>query len=251
MKRYGSLPIQGIFAIARLGRWGLILWLLAACATSIPLPPVSYEPFPDASAPSEFRLQPGDTIEVLFEYWPELTGTQQIRLDGNISVPFLGEIRAAGQTPEELDARLTEQYESTLRDPEITIIVREIAGQMVYVGGEVKTPQVLPLTPEMTVLDALIAAGGPLAKSAHTESVLVIRNVEGKRYAATINLVEMLERPDPEAFFLRSRDIVFVPRTQIDRMNQWIDQYIVKMVPDIPLLFYHDINSRTTIGVSQ
>jgi hypothetical protein len=75
--------------------------------------------------------------------------------------------------------------------------------------------------------------------------------VEGKRYATTINLVEMLQRPDPEAFFLRARDIVFVPRTRIDRMNQWVDQYIVKMIPDVPLLFYHDLNSRTTIGISQ
>jgi protein involved in polysaccharide export with SLBB domain len=249
MKRTRSLGRR--VAIERLGRWGPILWLLVGCATSIPLPPISYQPFPDASAPQEFRLQPGDTVEVLFEYWPELTGTQQIRLDGNISVPFLGDIQAAGRTPGELDGFLTEQYESTLRDPEITVIVRDIAGQMVYVGGEVKTPRILPLTPQMTVLDALIAAGGPLAKSAHTENVLVIRNVEGKRYATTINLVEMLQRPDPEAFFLRARDIVFVPRTRIDRMNQWVDQYIVKMIPDVPLLFYHDLNSRTTIGISQ
>jgi protein involved in polysaccharide export with SLBB domain len=100
-------------------------------------------------------------------------------------------------------------------------------------------------------LDALIAAGGLLSESAETENVLVLRHADGKRNATAVNLAEMLEGSHSEAFYLRSRDIVFVPRTRIDRMNQWMEQYIVKMVPDIPLLFYHNPNSRTTIGVSQ
>lgn len=246
-----QIRCRRISLLLALGRWGLILGLLVGCATGPSIPVVPQNAFPEASDPPAFRLQPGDTIEVLFEYWPELTGIQQIRPDGKISVPFLGEVHAAGRTPAELDALLSDRYESSLREPEITIIVREMAGQVIYVGGEVKTPQVLPLTPEMTLIDALIGAGGLLSQSAETEKVLVLRHTNGKRNATAVNLAKMLEGSDSETFYLRPRDIVFVPRTRIDRMNQWMEQYIVKMVPDIPLLFYHDLNSRTTIGVSQ
>src|SRR5256885_1422714 len=93
-----------------------------------------------------YVLLPGDQIEVKFFYNPELSEQQPIRPDGRIALQLVGDVEAAGLTPEALRNALRERYARVLREPDVTVIVKEISGRRVYVGGEVGTPGLLKMT---------------------------------------------------------------------------------------------------------
>jgi polysaccharide export outer membrane protein len=211
----------------------------------------STEAFPSQEDGQSLRLAPGDNIEVKFHYWPELDDVQNIRPDGKISLQLIDEVTAAGKTPEELDQLLTDLYESKLKHPEITVVVRSLVHQNVYVGGEVLAPRMIPYTADMTVMDAIISAGGFIKESAHVENVVVLRHKDGQRFATSVNVREIIEHSDSDPFYLSHQDIVYVPRTKIDRLNQWIDQYITKVIPDLPFVYTRNLSQWTRLGYSQ
>lgn len=177
------------------------------------------------------RLAPGDELEIKFQAVPELDDKQVIRPDGRISLQMVDEVMAAGLTPAELDQKLTELYAEKLREPVITVIVRTLANQKIYVGGEVKTPGLIDMEPGMTILEALIAAGGPLKESGDLTNVVIVRHKDGKRYMASVNLEEQFKAGSGEAVTLAPKDMVLVPQTGIDRANIWIDKHINRMIP--------------------
>lgn len=109
---------------------------------NLPAQPVEAEVLPNEYA----ALGAGDKLQINFLYWPEIGAiTQTIRLDGYISLPHIGRVKAEGLTPEQLHARLTELYKGLLKNPEISISVVSSDSKRVYVGGEVGQPQVLTL----------------------------------------------------------------------------------------------------------
>ncbi len=221
-----------------LRRWGLICLvtlLAAACVKDIPKIAESTEHAPPVKP--AFLLQPGDTLDVMFRYWPELNDTQVVRPDGKISLQLIPEVQAAGLTPDELSQSLHKLYENRIKGPDITVIVRGFAEQKVYVGGEVKSPGMIELKGRMTALEAVMAAGGHLKESAELSNVVILRHKDGKRYAATVNLNDQIEKKQSDLVLLEPRDIVFVPRTLIDQLNQYVDQYINKMIPNTALQY--------------
>ena len=242
------VPLPGIRrhgpAALRLMILGLVSVFLVSCASSpalmtMPLPPVSPEP--------AVVLAPGDVIDVKFRYWPELDESQTVRPDGMISLQLLDEIRAAGLTPKQLDQQLTELYTPKIKQPVLTVIVRSLVNQLVYVGGEVNAPGMIPLNGRLTALEALIAAGGFDKASAATSNVVVIRHVDDKRYATALDMRVPLNSPESDPFYLAPKDIVYVPRTKIDRLNQWVDQYISKVIPSTVLNLSRTVG-HTTYG---
>jgi len=206
---------------------GMAFWM--ACATFPNLPASAQLPFPPAD--QQIRLGPGDTVNIRFRYWPELDETQTVRPDGKISLQIVDDIDVAGLTPGELDQKLTEMYAQHLKDPEITVIVRSYVSQRVYVGGEVRTPGEQPIQGDLDLLSAIIASGGFDNMSADKENVVIFRQVDNKRYAASINLRELMERPESERILLAPNDIIYVGRLGIDQANQWVDQHIVRLIP--------------------
>ncbi|WP_171266389.1 polysaccharide biosynthesis/export family protein [Oceanidesulfovibrio marinus] len=197
-------------------------------------------------------LSTGDEIEVRFTYWPELNEIQQIRPDGYVDLGIVNEVRAAGKTVPELTAELKTRYASTLKNPEISIVVRNYAKEYVYVGGEVLTPGLIALGPEMTALEAIMAAGGQLKASARMSGVILVRHTGGKRYAAAIDLAEQIDGKESVPVVLQPRDIVFVPRTPIDHIDQFVDQYINKTIPNTALQYTRSTTTgdvTETIGV--
>jgi protein involved in polysaccharide export with SLBB domain len=220
--------------------FALSLFALVSCQRAGP-PPISIikseEPaFPAVSSvPESVRvsLAPGDSIEVKFFYTPELNEVQTVRPDGNIALLLVGEVRAEGKTPAELQDELVKRYSSQLRNPQVTVIVRSLEGRRVYVGGEVKTPGVIPMPGQLTAMEAIMQAGGFNVLAAEPENVVIIRYKERQRFGYMLNMKEALAGKDYQPFYLESRDIIYVPRTRIAELNQWIDQYISKMLPQI------------------
>lgn len=187
-------------------------------------------------APSpEYRLQAGDVLEIKHFYTPELNETVSIRPDGRISLPIAGEVQAEGQTPAGLRDVLSERYARTLRDHEVAVVVKEFAGRRIYVGGEVLTPGVIRPPGTITALQAILEAGGAKS-SARLENVVILRN-QGttEPLFMTVDLrggvTEGVSRNDVA---LLPSDIVFVPKTKVARLAQFIDVYFKQLVP-IPL----------------
>lgn len=201
---------------------------LAAGCASTPAPP-----WIDTEALRAVTLSPGDEIEVRFRYWPELDETVTIRPDGKIALQLIDEVDAAGMSPEGLDARLTKLYEAQLKDPVLTVMVRGLFNQRVYVGGEVNEPGVIEFPERITVSEAIMEAGGFNLDSAKPGNVILIRFVDGRRYVKTVNLKPLLKGEMTDPVYLTERDIVYVPETRITKANRWVDQYINELLPDI------------------
>jgi protein involved in polysaccharide export with SLBB domain len=176
-------------------------------------------------------LAAGDIIEVKFFYNPELNDSQTIRPDGKITLQLVGDVIAQGKTPTVLRDELRKHYTPELRNPEVAVIVRSLFGRRVYVGGEVKNAGLIQMPGNMTALEAIMQAGGFDPRTAKTSNVVIIRNKDGKIYGCALDLTETLRGNESQPFYLEPQDIVYVPRTTIAKVNQWIDQYITKMIP--------------------
>lgn len=179
-----------------------------------------------------YVLQTNDVIDIKFAYEPQLNERVTIRPDGMISLQIIDEVKAAGLTPAELDRILTERYAKVLNDPEIAVIAREFAFQKVYVGGEVANPGIFALNGNMTVLEAIVSAGG-FRETAERKSVIVIsKSPQNTRLVRTINVEAVLSgTASAEELPLKPFDVVHVPKTAIAKANKFVDEHIRKMIP--------------------
>ena len=211
--------------------WACVLFMFSGCASA---PQVSPAPPP----PSKVTLAPGDEIEIKFAYSQEFNETQKIRQDGKIEMQFVGEVAAAGKTPAELREELKQLFGQHLKYPQLAVFVRNFDDNRVFVGGEVTRPGIVEMPGRLTALEAIMAAGGFNMETAGTEQYCghppARRQVSRGR---PLTLMQMLAGNSAAAFYLEPRDIVFVPQSTIVKVDQWIEQYINKIIPDIGLQF--------------
>jgi protein involved in polysaccharide export with SLBB domain len=176
-------------------------------------------------------LKPGDTVQVLYTYWPDLDSAQQIRPDGKIALKMVGDVDAGGKTPAQLRETLHTVYADKLKDPDISVVVAGLGTNQVFVGGEVLQPGLIPITGPLTLLEAVMFAGGPNNRSARLRDVILVREKDGVRYARTVDLRDSFNQSESESIPLQPYDVIFIPRTAIDRLDQFVDQYINGLVP--------------------
>ncbi|MGA1192856.1 MAG: polysaccharide biosynthesis/export family protein [Kiritimatiellia bacterium] len=160
--------------------------------------------------PRAMALQCGDLLAIRFFGAPELNSEQVIRHDGNIVLSLIGEIEAAGLTPGELQLRIRDRYASQLQIKDVSVIVREPAP--VLVGGEVLRPGRVPLSRPMTVLDAIMEAGGFVPGRSEPRAVVVVRHKGDQRERFVLNYQEVLAgngRSRP--FYVQPFDLIHVP----------------------------------------
>lgn len=219
--------------------------LLASCASKGPVFTGSLPPLPQ---PENLTLAPGDEIEVRFPYFPEYDDTQIIRTDGKISLPLIDEVQAEGLAPSELDWLLTNLYQEKIQEPDLTVVVRAQARKRVYVGGEVIFPGVIEWQSEMTVIDAVISAGGWDREHGEASCVVVIRNVDGRYRGTTVDIRNALECKIGSPVYLAPDDIVYVPQTKISRVNQWVEQNINRIFPFTPVTVT-ETRGASTVGL--
>lgn len=137
--------------------------LLAACASG-PRPGDAPTVNPQAQAVEAYRIGVDDSVRVAVWQNPDLNVTVPVRPDGKISVPLVGDVEAGGKTPEEVSAEIRTRLEAYVRNPQVTVIVDQLRSHeylsRVRVTGAVRTPISVPYRQGMTVLDAVLAAGG-------------------------------------------------------------------------------------------
>ena len=204
-------------------------------------------PESEAITSSAVALRPGDEVELKFYYTPELDITQTVRPDGKISLQLIGEIDVQGKSPSQLREELLKLYVPHLKKPEIAVVVRSLLNRRVYVGGQVISPGVVEIPAEVDVLQAIMQAGGFMLPEAEVKNVIVIRHKGVQRYAYSVNLGGALKGEATQSFYLQPQDIVYVPRTKITRLDQWVDQHINKLIPETGFLFTRT-SGRTMVG---
>jgi polysaccharide export outer membrane protein len=183
-----------------------------------------------APTTAPYVLQAGDEVEIKAYQTSELDAVARIRPDGQVSLILLGDVTAAGLTPTALDAVLATAYSKYYRTPQITVSVRSFANQSVYIGGEVGQPALLPLTGQMTALQAVVRAGG-FRDSAKMESVILLRKgADGAAVATRLNLKDALNKGRPDVS-LEPFDVVYVPKKFIAKADQFVKEYIRDLLP--------------------
>lgn len=183
------------------------------------------------SGPTRLALGTGDVVEIKFRFWPELDDQQTVRPDGNISLQLIDEVHVAGMTPAELDQHLTKLYENKLKKPEITVIVRTLASNNVYVGGEVATPGLMPLEGGLTALQAVIKSGGFLDTAKPDAAIVIRKDKNNNPVPYRVNLKDVLYDGGQEAdITLQANDIVYVPKSGIAQANKFVHQYIERLL---------------------
>jgi polysaccharide export outer membrane protein len=115
----------------------------------------------DRPAPgSGYLIGPGDVVAVHVWHEPEISGKVPVRTDGKISLPLVGELQAAGLTPESLQISIRKKLYNYIKNPEVAVVVEEMNSRQFNVMGEVQKPGNFPLLRPTRVLDALALAGG-------------------------------------------------------------------------------------------
>ncbi len=215
---------------------GLIILCLFsfACASKVKntIPATALEIKENTYPQAEYRIQPGDLLDIKFFHNPQLDEKVPVRPDGRISLQLVHEIMAAGRTPAELRDLLMNNYEKHLQKVNISIIIRSFSSLKVYVNGEVGQPKIVELKGVMTVLQAIADAGG-FQDTALINEVIIIRQKPGsKPLAIQLDMEKVFQGTDTtQDIQLMPYDIVFVPRTTIANVDLWVDQYIRQVLP--------------------
>ena len=167
---------------------------------------------PPAPSLSEYKIGREDVLAVQVWHEPDLSRLVVVRPDGNISLPLIGEVAAAGETPPELEKKLTELLGTLMTAPEVSVIVQDTRSQRFSILGEVMRPGTYPLTKPMTVLDALALAGG-FRDFAKSEKMFILRtNADGRRQKIPVSYKKAISvKGNNQNLELQLHDTLVVP----------------------------------------
>ena len=167
----------------------------------------------------------GDALDVVFLYNREYNRENiRVRPDGRISFPFIGDIDVAGRTVPWVDSLLTAKYSEIIRDPEITVIVREFQTQQVYVLGQVGDPGAYEYVRGLTLLQAL-SLGSGLKDSAKRNGVVVVRRIAWDHVIGIeVDVKEILDNNRYDMDIpIKPFDIVMVPKSRLATTEDFIE----------------------------
>jgi polysaccharide export outer membrane protein len=186
--------------------------VLAGCGGAPPLPPAP----PASSLPSaEYRIGPGDSLNIFVWRNPELTLTVPVRPDGRLSIPLVEDVVAIGKTPTTLAREFEQRLGKYIKEPLVTVIVEGFVGpipEQIRVIGEAAQPRSIPYRTDMTVLDAMIAVGGLTKYAAGNDSV-IIRTAQGEQNTYSVHLSSLIRDGEIENnVALRPGDILIIPQ---------------------------------------
>ena len=223
--------LNGARTVVSAGFGLLLLCLMSGCQTpnhsitdtNSPGAPAFAEPKPteppkpwelpkptEPPKPEVIVLHEGDTVHISFPGAPTLNTVQQIRRDGRITLPLIGEFKAAGMTPPDLEKELIKQYGPQLQTKEVSVSVDTLAFA-IYVTGSVLRPGRIASDRPLTALEAIMEAGGFDYTKANLKSIRIIRTLNGQTEHFVINLKNVLKGSADDNFKLKPADIIYVP----------------------------------------
>jgi len=197
-----------------------LLWAQAMPASAAaPTSPNATPPSQNADASAAPKLHDdsfviGNDDVLAINVWkePDVSRSVPVRSDGKISLPLVGEVQAAGQTPAKLEVEIASKLRSYITDPEVTVIVQQINSQKFNVLGQVLHPGSFVIVNSPTVLDAIALAGG-FRDFAKQKSIYVLRQgPNGRPIRLPFNYKDVIKGVNPaQNVKLQPRDTVVVP----------------------------------------
>jgi len=183
---------------------------------SAPPAPPSSSPISSVQAPpsgansTRYVLAPEDSIQVTVWKEPSISGSLPIRPDGMISLSLLGDLQAAGYTPMQLSTEITQRLEKFIQDPNVTVTVLAVHPKEVFMLGEIQRVGPVPVTPDMTPLQAISAAGG-LSPFAKAKRIYILREQQGKQIKIPFDYKKAIRNGDQQGLSLAPGDTIVVP----------------------------------------
>jgi len=175
-----------------------------------------------------YRLGPGDVVNISVFSVDSLSGDRQVDAAGNITMPLIGAVPAAGKSAEELGADLTGQLgKKYLQQPQVTVAVKSAVARTITVDGSVSSPGLYPVADKTTLLKTIAMAHGT-SQGANPKKVVVFRQVNGQRHAAAFDLTTIRDGIDPDPI-IYANDVVVVDGRQTSQA--WIT-----LLQTVPLL---------------
>jgi len=159
---------------------------------------------------ANYRVNPGDTINVLIFHQPDLSGTFEIGPTGTIALPLLGDTPVSGMTNTEIASMISKKLSVRyLQDPQVSVAVKEAASQHFTVDGAITNPGVYTMVGDMTLIQAIATAHGGI-DVADNRKVVVFRTVNGERVAGVFDLdrIRAGRATDPRIY---ANDTIVVP----------------------------------------
>lgn len=170
---------------------------------------------PDTGSKGTYKIGVDDGLQITVWRNPDLSATVPVRPDGKISVPLVGDVQAGGLTPEDVAATIKQKLAYYIRDPNVTVIVANLRSHefltRVRVTGAVRTPASLPYHAGMTVLDAVLEAGG-VSDFAAPNRTKLYRKDKSKTDVFDIDLGDILYKGKLDTNYeVKAGDIITVP----------------------------------------
>lgn len=182
----------------------LLALLGVGCGT-----PRTTGPVPVSVAQRSVVLSPGDVVTISFAGTPELNQTEKIRPDGKINLAQVGEVRAAGKSPEALQSQLTDLFRPKLKNPSVLVGLQK-SGSVVYVSGAVNRAGRVSMERPLTAFEAIMESGGFTPGLANPKKVILVRQMGSKQQTQILDLSPALRNEPTESFYLKPFDSLIV-----------------------------------------
>lgn len=170
-----------------------------------------------------YQIRADDILDLSFEFTPELNQAVTVQPDGYITLHGAGDLHVAGRTMPEIVELIRTAYSTILKDPVITVVLKDFEKPYVVVGGQVGHPGKYDLRGDMTITQAIAIAGG-FNNSAKHSQVVLYRRVSSDLYEAKlIDVKKILKKRDlAEDTHLKPGDTLFVPQSAFSKIRQFV-----------------------------
>lgn len=235
MKRYflrGGMAVCALFLVCACSTPSVVR--LPSRSTIVDRQIVNFEP--EQLPEPVLRIYAGDTLRIVRDAQTPAEKDElilfHVRTDGRIAYPFIGTVKAAGRTPEDVGGEISRRLEPIYRQPRVTVDIAEAPGNRVYVGGAVRNPGAFNLNSGVTVAQAITATGGvlPVADSRHIALVREDPNGVQQVYFFDYSTILSPKRNGTRPVMLQRGDLVFVPTSKIGNAVQGVDLYIGQLL---------------------
>jgi polysaccharide export outer membrane protein len=203
----------------------ILFYIFAICMLLVPTRANGQTSAPQLRPAEEkrYRLNPGDVLDIAYRYTPEFNQTVTIQPDGFVTLEIVGDIKLSELTVAEARGAITRKASARLKDPEVSILLKEFQKPYFVVSGEVLQPGRFDMREQLTAIQAVMMAGG-FRDSAKSSQIVVFRRINQEfAEVRTLNLKDVRKTSDLENDLdLEPGDMIFVPR------NRWstFDKYI-------------------------